>query len=210
MTTFYCVRHGKTEYNKQHVFQGGLADSPLLPEGQQTAALAGAFLQSISFDKVFVSPQKRAQDTAKLLLKAHGSPTPIETIDDLREMEFGDWDGHPESDYYDYPEFQNLVHAPHLYDPSAFGGETFKALITRTLSVFDALATTYPDDTILIVSHGLTLQTILKTLNGSSVAEIRSGKLLDNTSITTLVSTLNDSSEPCYSITDWNNTNHIK
>lgn len=210
MTTFYCVRHGKTEFNQHQIFQGGLADSPLLPEGQQTAALAGSFLQHISFDRAFVSPQKRAQDTAKLLLQAHGSVTPLETINDLREMEFGEWDGQPESDYYDYPEFQNLVHAPHLYNPTAFGGESFDTLIKRTLSVFDTLAKTYPEDTILIVSHGLTLQTVLKTLNGSSVAEIRSGRLLDNTSITTLVSTLNDSNEPCYSITDWNNTNHIK
>lgn len=37
MTTFYCVRHGKTEFNLNKTFQGGLADSPLLPEGIENA-----------------------------------------------------------------------------------------------------------------------------------------------------------------------------
>ena len=206
MTTFYCVRHGKTEFNLNKTFQGGLADSPLLPEGIENAKKVGNYLADISFDGIYVSPQKRAQDTAENILLGLNKPKEITTVTDLREMEFGSWDGKPEADFHHYEEFQNLVHRPHLYDPSSFGGETFENLIERTLNVFNSLSEKHPDETILIVSLGLTLQSILKHLDGSSIADIRSGRLLDNTSIT-IVENSNNNQE--FTITKWNDTNHL-
>ena len=32
MTTFYLVRHGRTEYNRDGRLQGAVHDSPLLPQ----------------------------------------------------------------------------------------------------------------------------------------------------------------------------------
>ena len=206
MTTFYCVRHGKTEFNLNRVFQGGLADSPLLPEGIENAKKVGHYLKDIDFDAVFVSPQKRAQDTAKNILAGFETNLDINTVHNLREMEFGEWDGQPEVDYHHFEEFQNLVHRPHHYDPSAFGGETFEELIERALTVFNDISKQYPDGTVLIVSHGLTLQSILKHLDGSTIEDIRSGRLLDNTSITIIDNT---ESKDNYSILKWNDTDHL-
>ena len=206
MTTFYCVRHGKTEFNLNKIFQGGLADSPLLPEGIDNAKKAGNYLKDISFDGIFVSPQKRAQDTAQNIISSFESPLSIQTIEDLREMEFGEWDGHPEENYHHMEEFQNLVHRPHLYDPSEFGGETFQTMIDRSIAVFDSISQQFPNGTVLIVSHGLTLQSTLKYLDGSSIEEIRQGRFLDNTSVTILEK---ETASEKYKITKWNDTTHL-
>lgn len=204
MTTFYCMRHGKTEFNQAGIFQGGLVDSPLLDEGIETAKKAGNYLQDVSFDRVIISPQKRAQDTAKAFLSSHPS-TPIkETIQDIREMEFGSWDGTVESNYEGQTQFEHLKHRPHLYDPSEFGGEDFDTLLNRTKSVFTEYAKNYPDETILVVSHGLTLQTLLKHFQGIPISDIRKGELLGNTSIS-IVETENGED---FSVTRYNDLAH--
>lgn len=206
MTTFYCVRHGKTEFNQNRIFQGGLADSPLLPEGIENAKKVGLYLENISFQQAFSSPQKRAKDTALNLLSQHPSNIKLQTVNDLREMEFGTWDSLPEKDFYHLKEFQNLIENPHLYNPHSFGGETFQSVIDRSLQVFNELTKQFPNDNILIVSHGLTLQTILKHLDGSPVSAIRTGKLLDNTSVTTIESNPETLS---YKILNWNDTSYL-
>ncbi|MGO3733213.1 MAG: histidine phosphatase family protein [Vagococcus sp.] len=207
MTVFYCVRHGKTIYNRDHVFQGGLADSPLLPEGIENAQRAGIFLKDIAFDHAFSSPQKRAHDTATQILSQRKDYMTLTVLQDLREMEFGEWDGKPEKNYHHLSEFQHLVYNPHLYNPSSFGGESFQNVIDRALNVFNELSNTYPNDTILIISHGLTLQTILKHLDGSPISDIRKGRLLDNTSTTIIES---DPNTLNYSIKTWNDTSYLE
>ncbi|MGX7023378.1 histidine phosphatase family protein [Vagococcus hydrophili] len=206
MTTFFCVRHGKTEYNLNKIFQGGLVDSPLLPEGIENAKKVGTYLSDIAFDRAFASPQKRAQDTALNILQNHPTAIQLETINDLREMEFGTWDGLPEENFHHLEEFQHLVNEPHLYDPTDFQGESFDTLIQRLLAVFNDLSYTYPNDTILIVSHGLALQTILKHLDGSPLSKLREGKFLDNTSVTVIE---NSDKRDVYNIIKWNDTSYL-
>ncbi|WP_314067729.1 histidine phosphatase family protein [uncultured Vagococcus sp.] len=206
MTTFYCVRHGKTEFNLNKTFQGGGIDSPLLAEGRTGATLVGNHLKAVPFKKVFVSPQKRAQDTAQLILDQHNHPPKLETIEDLREMGFGSWDGQPEINYHHDAEFQHLVHRPHLYNPSHFGGETFAAMIQRGKLIFQKIAKEHPEDDVLIVSHGLFLQTLLKDLQGTPLSEIRQGSFLDNTSVTTVISS---NEGQTLTIDTWNDTSFI-
>ncbi|MGY3765344.1 histidine phosphatase family protein [Vagococcus vulneris] len=207
MTTFYCVRHGKTEFNRDGIFQGGLVDSPLLPEGIKGAHLAGKALKDIKFDLVIASPQKRAQDTAKAIIEERQDNLIIKTIENLREMKFGDWDGKYQTDYLDHPQFKMLVESPQLYNPVEFNGESYDELIERTTNVFHTISKENPDKNILVVAHGLTLLAVLHTLTGGCTADIRKNGFLDNTSITTLEFNSNDN---LYSITNWNNTDHLK
>lgn len=204
MTTFYCVRHGKTLYNQQRIFQGGLTDSPLLPEGREGARKVGQLLTDVPFSKVLVSPQNRAQDTAKLILEQHTQSLDITTIDDLREMSFGIWEGQPEEEFSHLEEFRNLIHFPHKYDPSPYQGESFPQLIERVTRVFNSFANPGAKENILVVSHGLTLQTLLRTISGVPLPEIRKGKSLKNTSVSTLVSNGNS-----FILDRWNDTSFL-
>lgn len=206
MTTFYCVRHGKTEFNLNKIFQGGLVDSPLLPEGLENATKVGNALKDIDFAGVFVSPQKRAQDTAQNIISAFDTSQKITTVKDLREMEFGSWDGQPEKDYYEHEQFINLTTQPHLFDPTTFGGESFQTVVNRSIKAFNKISEEYPDGNVLIVSHGLTLQCVLKSLTGQSVTEMRDGSFLDNTSITTVKKEAKTSE---YTLLNWNDTKHL-
>jgi len=198
------MRHGKTEFNQAGIFQGGLVDSPLLDEGIDYAKKAGDYLKDISFDRVIVSPQQRAQDTANAFLSVHPSNPIKETILDIREMEFGTWDGTLEQSHEGHTQFEHLKYRPHLYDPSEFGGEDYTTLLNRTKQVFEHYATTYPDDTILVVSHGLTLQTILKYYQKHPLSKVRDGEFLGNTSISVIES--NNNLE--FEVTKFNDISH--
>lgn len=204
MTTFYCVRHGKTEYNQRRLFQGGLVDSPLLPEGREGARKAGEFLREVPFSEVLVSPQGRAQDTARLILEQHTKSLDITTVDNLREMEFGVWEGFPEKEFSHLEQFNNLVNFPHKYDPSEYQGESFYQLIDRTKTVFENYSLSHPQENILIVSHGLTLLTMLKTLTGVPLSEIRNEQPLKNTSVSTILNNGNG-----FVLDVWNDTSFI-
>ena len=46
MTTFYFVRHGKTEWNLEGRYQGSHGDSPLLPESYEEIKQLAAYFNS--------------------------------------------------------------------------------------------------------------------------------------------------------------------
>lgn len=206
MTTFYCIRHGKTVFNQNFVLQGGLSNSPLLAEGLEYAKNAGDYLKHINFDEILVSPQKRAQETAQAILSTYSlEPQTYQTIEDLREIEFGDWDGLPQAQFEDFEQFKHLVERPDLYDPSDFNGESFQQLVDRTVPIFNEYTEQFPDGNILVVSHGLTLLSTMGYLTGVEIRDLRKQPFLDNVSISTVLA---EPSDLTYSIERWNNTDH--
>ncbi|SPN75456.1 putative phosphatase (fragment) [Brochothrix thermosphacta] len=92
MTTLYLVRHGQTLFNAQHKIQG-FCDSPLTAIGIQQAKIAHAHLQTekITFDEAYSSTSERAVDTLELL-----TPQPYQRIKNLREWNFGSYEGEGE------------------------------------------------------------------------------------------------------------------
>lgn len=184
MTTFYFVRHGKTELNLSLRFQGGDIDSPLLPIGIEQAIQAGRHLSEISFDAVAVSTQKRAMDTANYILKENNflDDLTLQYYDDLREIKFGQREG-AEIDHTD-EQTNHLRQRPDLYDPTAFGGETIDSLVTRSTQTIEKISEEYPDGKVLIVAHGVLLITLINSLVGKEKANWREGGPLANTSIT--------------------------
>ncbi|MGX7263285.1 histidine phosphatase family protein [Enterococcus crotali] len=186
MTTFYFVRHGKTELNLSLRFQGGEIDSPLLPVGIEQAIQAGRYLSDISFDAVAVSTQKRAMDTANYLLKENNflDGLTVQYHNSLREIRFGKREG-AEIDHND-EQTNYLRNRPDLYDPTAFGGETIDSLVTRSTEMIEQLSRSYPNGKVLIVAHGVLLITLINSLAGKEKSKWREGGPLANTSITIL------------------------
>ncbi|GGC99664.1 histidine phosphatase family protein [Enterococcus wangshanyuanii] len=184
MTTFYFVRHGKTELNLSLRFQGGEIDSPLLPIGIEQAIQAGRYLSDVSFDLAAVSTQKRAMDTANYILKENKylDGLTLRYQDKLREIKFGKREG-AEIDHTD-EQTSYLRQRPDLYDPSNFGGETIDSLVSRSTETIEKLSEEFPDGTILIVAHGVLLITLINSLIGKPKANWREGGPLANTSIT--------------------------
>ena len=95
-TTFYLVRHGQTEWNRNGRQQGQL-DSPLTHKGEQQAHAAGRLLVRMLRDEapfvVETSPLGRARQTAAIVCMGLdvGEPATVEPL--LAEHHLGVWQG---------------------------------------------------------------------------------------------------------------------
>src|ERR1700723_3659024 len=90
-TTTILLRHGDTRLSPEHRFSGQ-RDLPLSASGTRQAKAAACRLAAgAPIDAVVSSPLQRAVDTAAIAAVELGLPTVID--DDLRETDFGDWDG---------------------------------------------------------------------------------------------------------------------
>src|ERR1700753_1908991 len=90
-TTTVLLRHGDTELSPEHRFSGQ-RDLPLSASGARQAKAAALRLAAgAPIDVVVSSPLQRAASTAAIAA-AELVLTPV-IDDDLRETDFGDWDG---------------------------------------------------------------------------------------------------------------------
>ena len=90
-TRLHFVRHAEVDEAYHEVF-GGRIDMELSPLGHQQAKRLAQFLRGRTFDRIYLSPMIRVQQTAKPLLNVLGREAQV--VDDLREVDFGVWTGH--------------------------------------------------------------------------------------------------------------------
>ena len=84
------VRHGQTVHNVAGIAQGW-NDSELSDAGREQVAHAAEKLAAMQPTALYSSPLGRAISTAEAIAKATGLE--IVTLDDLREMNYGGWEG---------------------------------------------------------------------------------------------------------------------
>jgi alpha-ribazole phosphatase len=151
MTRVWLIRHGEPAAEARHRCYGSL-DVGLSQKGQEQMEHVAAYLKSEPVACVYSSPRSRAQQGARTL--ASSVSRPVEVIEDLREIDFGDFEG------LSYDEI--AVRYPDLYrkwmkEPTEVmfpNGESFPEMRTRVLKAFEAIQHTHDGQTIAIVSHG--------------------------------------------------------
>lgn len=206
--TFYLVRHGETDWNRGHRYQGH-KDIPLNDAGRRQAQQLAEALAHIDFTAVYASDLKRAYETAAAVARA--KDLPVQTHEGLREMAFGRWEGLTFAEIEkQYPE--DL--AAYRGDPAAGAppeGESFLQLQERVVAAWeDIIGAESPTPgkkrrRTLIVAHGGALKALICHFLGLDPAS-RRRFILDNVGITKVA--LRGGGRPL--ILAMNVTSHVK
>lgn len=98
------IRHGKTEYNERKAYCGSL-DPGLTDAGkcELEASETKRYLAEHPPELVFLSPMLRVRETADVL--QDGIPAPCLVIPELREVDFGDFEGKTYEELKDDPAY---------------------------------------------------------------------------------------------------------
>ena len=159
------VRHGETDWNRDQRFQGQI-DIPLNDTGRQQAAQCADFLKSAQIDRAISSPMSRPKETAEIILKSHVG-VPLSTMDELREIGHGLWEGQLEPDIEQgYPGLlQQWKDAPETVQMP--DGETLQQVWDRAIAAWNTIiASAQPGEVILVVAHDAVNKSLLCHLAG--------------------------------------------
>ncbi|MEU7744554.1 bifunctional RNase H/acid phosphatase [Nonomuraea sp. NPDC049158] len=159
-TSLLLLRHGETPLSVDRRFSG-LGDAELTTKGLAQASAAAERLSREPYhvDVIVSSPLKRARQTAEAVAQRTG--VAVEVDDDLREADFGVWEGHT------FTEVQRgwpAELAAWLADPTTAppDGESFEAVAERVKRAEERLVERYEGRTVLIVSHVTPIKTLLR------------------------------------------------
>ncbi|MEU6725337.1 bifunctional RNase H/acid phosphatase [Nonomuraea wenchangensis] len=159
-TSLLLLRHGETELSLERRFSG-LGDPELTPNGLAQAEAAAVRLSREPYrpDVIVSSPLKRARQTAAAVAARTGLD--VEVDDELREADFGEWEGHT------FTEVQRrwpAELAAWLADPEAAppGGESFAVAARRVSGAGERLVERYEGKTVLAVSHVTPIKMLLR------------------------------------------------
>lgn len=199
MTRLFLVRHGETDWNITGRWQGH-ADVPLNQIGiEQARRVAARFAADGSpIAAIYSSDLSRAFVTAEAIGQALGmQPVPVQ---ELREIDLGRWSGHTRAEIAEF-DSATLAQLDANKDVPRGGGESMAALQQRMVAVTERLARNHPDDTIILVSHGGSIRTLLMHAQHGDLATMWNIHI-GNTAVSTLfwspdgwdVGTINDTS----------------
>ncbi|CAJ2234426.1 histidine phosphatase family protein [Companilactobacillus paralimentarius] len=203
----YFVRHGKTQWNLEGKYQGGHGDSPLLSESLHDIGLLAKRLENVEIDHMYSSPLPRARTTAETLIKDLHRDIDLSIVDDLREFDLGIMEGRKFSELErEMPEvIYAFRHQPKDYDYDLIRGESFEEVAKRTTNAVQRIVeANHEKGSVVIVSHGAALVTMIQSLLGTKVDEIRKDGGLSNTSLTHL-----QYKDGQYKLVEWNETGYL-
>ena len=173
------VRHGETDWNRDHIPQGHI-DVPLNKSGRQQAHALAKRLQGRKIDAIHSSDLFRAAETAAIVGAAvELTPQPSAA---WREIDLGGWGGLTREKIQAHfgDELAALARGE---DVPRGGGETMAALQARVVKGFERLRRSHPGQTVLMVSHGGTIKTLICHLIGLELRYVGRLPSLGNTSL---------------------------
>jgi phosphoserine phosphatase len=147
------ARHGQSVWNAERRFQGA-TDVALSDLGRAQAAALGRALRGTRVAAVYVSPYRRAVETAEIALGS-AAAVPLLPIEELRELSLGDWEGCTVDEIrsQDGDPYRAWLLAPHDCPPP--GGEPLDAVARRVRAAMEGIAARHdPEDDVLVVAHG--------------------------------------------------------
>lgn len=167
-TRFVLLRHGQTVHSAERRYSG-TSDPELTELGLAQAKRAARAVASMgTIDAIVCSPQQRAQQTARECATALGiDPGKIETVEDFREMSFGDFEGMTRSEAMErYGEEFGTWEASASNSPP--NGESLAKLHRRVTRARLKMQEAHEGETVLVVSHMTPIKSVIRQALGTS------------------------------------------
>lgn len=161
MVTLGLIRHARTQWNLEKKIQGS-TDIALSPEGIRQAGLWAEILMPETYDVILSSPLIRARQTSQII--SGKIRTDIEYDEDLREQDFGSWEGRRLMDIkVQAPgEIERQESMGWQFCPP--GGESRTLVLNRGLRAVKKAVKRLDGKKILIVSHSSVIKTMIYSL----------------------------------------------
>lgn len=159
----HFIRHALTQGNVEHRFVG-VTDIPALPKGLDTIREYKAEGMYPNVSQVYVSPLLRCRQTAEVIYE----DTPMEIVDGLHEMNFGDLEDKTLEEAKKLPSFAEYERIIKSKDPAARipGGESMNDLLKRvSTSINDIIADMFKRQitSAAVVTHGGLISSTMAT-----------------------------------------------
>lgn len=175
------VRHGESIWNGVRRFQGS-TDVPLSETGYAQARAIGRALSGYRIAAAYVSPLRRARETAVTALG--GADVLLIPLDGLSELGLGEWEGQTVDDIRcrDGDPYGAWIRAPLDCPPP--GAERLDVACQRVIRAFDRIAAGHAaGDDVLVVAHGGVISVYACHLLGCSLNALWRLRV-DNASLT--------------------------
>ena len=188
MKNILLIRHGQSEWNKLNLFTG-FKNIELSDQGIEEADKAGQNFKNlnIKFDIVFTSKLKRAQETAKIILKNLDQwdhlyeEGKIITDINLNERDYGDLTGLNKKETADKFGEEQVHKWRRGYSDQPPNGESLEDVVRRVKIYFEESINpaiqSADNNNILIAAHGNSLRALLIVMNIYDSSNINSVEL---------------------------------
>ena len=188
MKNILLIRHGQSEWNKLNLFTG-FKNIELSEQGIDEANKAGQNFKNlnIKFDIVFTSELKRAQETAKIILKNLDQwdylyeEGKIITDINLNERDYGDLTGLNKKETADKFGEEQVHKWRRGYSDQPPNGESLEDVVRRVKIYFEESINpaiqSADNNNILIAAHGNSLRALLIVMDIYDSSNINSVEL---------------------------------
>lgn len=176
------ARHGETDWNRRRRLQGH-TDVPLNDLGRQQSRRLADRLAGEAIDAIEASDLARAAETARIVGEGLGREPRLRPA--WREIHLGHLEG---EDGLAAARAQGelISAAARAEGPLGRGGESFREFQARIVAGYEQVCRDHAGGTVLIVSHGGTLKTLIAHLIGLDPTRIGRLSLRGNTCLSTI------------------------
>ena len=162
MKAVVLARHGESELSVVGRTNGDPGTVCALTEaGREQARRLGKLLADDELGLCVVSEFQRAQETADLALEGRSVPRVV--LPELNDIRFGDYEGRLLTEY------RAWAHSHGPEEPAPGGGDSRAETVRRYIQAYRTILAR-PEETILVVAHGLPVRYVLDAVAGRNPA----------------------------------------
>ncbi len=165
---YFAMRHGESENNVAGILGCDNSIPNALTEfGRSQVLRAGAGLADKGITRIIASPLQRGKETAEAIAEAIGfSKEQIEFDERLKEIQTGEWNGKPVTEYQKAHEgaYEFIMTSPE-------GGESWDDVRVRVGELLYEVESSAKSEVVLFVTHGTPLRMLDAVTKGITLKE---------------------------------------